>query len=461
MLQGRNVQLQVLEDMAASEKSTFTIMYGRTGIGKTSLLKTFCMGKNALCYCAPLSSAKEQFQIMKAQFARQLNMRFGSDPAQKAGMADSYTALFDAVPDNSVLIIEEFQNIVKTDSTFIEALCALVRGVLSASKVMLICSSSSVSWIENSLVSSIGTNAYAITTFLKLKELSFVDAVKMFPKFKIEDCIRMYAVTGGVPSYMAHFSDRISIKENICRLFLEDNAPLRSEGSDFIREELRETALYNTILYCIAGGEYKLNELHVHTGFGRDKISVYLKNLIEREIVEKIFSYDASMTGNEHTRKGLYNIRSAMVAFWFRFIYAHETELMMMSASDFYDKYIVGAIDDFASGTFVKVGMEYIELMNEMNQLPISIEKRGRWFGKTGNIDIIACDDDGRYIVGNCDFASEQFTFAMFEELIYNVSLAGIGKDYIYLFSRGAFDKELVEFAKDNSNIVLVGTDEM
>ena len=283
----------------------------------------------------------------------------------------------------------------------------------------------------------------------------------MFPQFSVEDCVRMYAVTGGVPSYMAYFTDKISIKENICRLILEDNAPLRSEGADFIKEELRETSLYNTILYCIAHGEYKLNELHAHTGFGRDKISVYLKNLIEREIVEKVFSFDASAGGNEHTRKGLYNIRSSMTAFWFRFIYARETEMMLMTASDFYDKYIADALDDFAAGTFVKVGTEYIELLGEMNQLPLNIEKRGRWWGKTGNIDIIACDSDGKYIIGSCNWVLEKFTFAMFEELTYNASLAGVGSEYIYLFSRGEFDEKLVEFAKNNTNTILVGIDEL
>lgn len=36
-------------------------------------------------------------------------------------------------------------------------------------------------------------------------------------------------------------------------------------------------------------GRNKLNDIHEYTGYGRDKISVYLKNLIAREIVEKYF----------------------------------------------------------------------------------------------------------------------------------------------------------------------------
>lgn len=66
-------------------------------------------------------------------------------------------------------------------------------------------------------------------------------------------------------------------------------------------------------------GKNKLNDIHEYTGYGRDKISVYLKNLIAREIVEKIFSYD--VFGNENTRKGLYRIQDSFIEFWYRYIY--------------------------------------------------------------------------------------------------------------------------------------------
>lgn len=453
MLVGRNTQLSVLNDMAAQNKNTLTILYGRTGIGKTELIKSFCAGKRCLIYSAPGASSKEQFDIMKLQFIRRLGS-IGSENAVKPEEAADYKTLFASLDGVEVFVIEEFQNIVKNDSGFMEAVSELVKGRLFSSKIMVVCTSSSISWIENSLVSAIGENAYNITTFLKLKSLAFVDTVKMFPAYSVSDCMKLYAITGGVPGYMRYFSDNMTLKENICQLVLSSGAPLRNEGSSYIREELRETSLYNTILYCIACGETKLNELHRHTGFGRDKISVYLKNLIEREIVGKVFSFDKS--GNEHTKKGLYAISEGMVEFWFRFIYARESELVMMTPEEFYDTYIDKELDDFTGEAFTKIGMEYIELLNSMNRLPINIDRRGRWWGKNGNIDIITTDVDGRYLIGQCGKRSEDFTFAMFEELLVNIKLAGIGQDYIYLFSKGTFDAELKEFASNNDNIVLV-----
>lgn len=460
MLLGRTSELQSLEEMYNGEKSTLTILYGRSDIGKTTLLKEFCKDKECIYYSAPQASEKEQMEIFRLQIARQLKIT--SDDNKLSDM-NSYQKILpvieDIKSDVKLLIIEEFPNIVKSSPEFMNAVSEIVRGEIIDSRVMLIFTSSSISWIENSLVSSIGTNAYTISAFIKLKELSFVDTVRMFPKYTVADAIRLYAITGGVPGYMSRFSDSLSLKENICNQLLRMGSYLFDEGSDYIREELRETSLYNTILYCIANGEYKLNELHEHTGFGRDKISVYLKNLIEREIVEKIFSYDTQ--GNEHTRKGLYRIKAGLVEFWFRYIYAHVSELNICEPDEFYDLYIQDTLDQFAADTFIKVGAEFIELLDVLGQLQIKIDRKGRWWGKNGDIDIIACDTQNRYVIGKCNWFNDVFTFEMFEELMYNISLADIGKDYIYLFSKGTFDDELTKFAEENENLRLIGIDDL
>ena len=85
----------------------------------------------------------------------------------------------------------------------------------------------------------------------------------------------------------------------------------------------------------------------------------------------------------------------------------------------------------------------------------------GRWWGKQGDIDIIACDTDDKYLVGKCNWDSDTFTFMMFEELMLNVAQAGVGSDYIYLFSKDTFDDELRSFAKDNANVKLISLKEL
>lgn len=465
MIYGRNEEIAKLNENMSSDKNTFTVLYGRTGIGKTTLIKEFIKGKNVFYYSAAQASEKEQIELLKHTMISEgliESEKEGEASSQDVG-EDSFKSLFynfkNIDSDIKIVIIEEFQNIVKGSKEFVAALESLVSGELFGERLMLIVTGSSISWTENNMVSSLGKLALSITSFVKLRELQFVDIVRMFPKYSVRDCMIIFAITGGVPGYISYFSDSISLKDNICRQIIRQGAPLRTEGSDFIREELRETSLYNTIIHCIACGENKLNELHAHTGFGRDKISVYLKNLMEREIVEKVYSYDTS--GKEYTKKGLYRIKAGFTEFWFRYIYGFESQINMMTPEDFYSKYIEETLYDFASETFVKVGTEFVELLASMGKLEININRIGRWWGKNGNIDIVISDENGKYLVGKCSWGTDVFTFAMFEELLLNINLAGIGKDYIYLFSRDSFDRELKMFAHDNDNVKLISLNEL
>lgn len=76
-----------------------------------------------------------------------------------------------------------------------------------------------------------------------------------------------------------------------------------------------ELSAYSTILAAIARGENKLNDIFHATGFSRAKISVYLKNLANFNIVEKVVSFETG--GWENAKKGVYQIKDTFVNFWF------------------------------------------------------------------------------------------------------------------------------------------------
>lgn len=73
------------------------------------------------------------------------------------------------------------------------------------------------------------------------------------------------------------------------------------EAENYISIELRELSVYNTILAALASGNNKLNDLFLKTGFSRAKISVYMKNLMAFDVVEKVVSFDTG--GWENTKR--------------------------------------------------------------------------------------------------------------------------------------------------------------
>ena len=88
--------------------------------------------------------------------------------------------------------------------------------------------------------------------------------------------------------YLNNLEPGLSVSENICKHVLASDGFFRNYGKNILPEELRELSVYNTILQALASGKKKLNDLYKLTGFDRAKISVYLKNLIDLKLVEKI-----------------------------------------------------------------------------------------------------------------------------------------------------------------------------
>ena len=206
----------------------------------------------------------------------------------------------------------------------------------------------------------------------------------------------------------------------------------------YLKDEFRETGVYNTLLECLASGLNKLNEIHKSTGYGRDKISVYLNNLIEREIAEKIFSYDK---GPEHNvRKGLYRIKDGFAGFWYGLVHPKLPLLGVCNPSGFYDKYIEPGLDGFCTEAYIRIAMEFMHIMNEAGKLYAGAEYRGRWYGKAGDVHIIYDNDNGDTVIGQVYTCSNNVGMAEYEKLKSDASLAGLNVKEIYMFALNGYD---------------------
>jgi hypothetical protein len=76
-------------------------------------------------------------------------------------------------------------------------------------------------------------------------------------------------------------------KENIKQNILVRGNVLYNEVEFLMRQELRETSTYNTLIETIAMGNTKLNDIYQKTQIERAKISVYIKNLMDL-LIEKL-----------------------------------------------------------------------------------------------------------------------------------------------------------------------------
>ena len=448
MLLGRTTELGYLNNYYDRDGSQILIVYGQKHIGKTALVKEFMKDRPVYYYLARACSEREQAY----QWGRQLT-HDGYVVEQFPTFQVIFEKLAHRVTGKKVLVIDEFQNIVRASDNFMKELVTFVHSQWNRDDVMVILVSSSIGWIENSMITRIGEAAYELSGLLKIKEMPFADLVERFPNFRIEECVEAYAILGGIPGLWNQFDDRLTIQQNICRNILDCNSFLFEEGERILTEQLREPGVYNTIMASIAAGNYKLNDLHQHTEFSRAKISVYLKNLIELELVEKVFSYDTA--GKENVQKGIYRISHPFVDFYYTYMYPHLSDLQMLSVGEFYNHYIMRDFRRYVSGYFKQVCRQHLARLGDRHRLPINCGTIGEWIGKVGSLDIIAQDEEGRTLIGLCNW-EKPMTYEDYENLLLYAKKAKINADYIYMYTAFRFDEKLNLEAKVKSNLKLV-----
>ena len=450
----RTTELKQLEQLYTQSGNQLVVLYGREGSEKEQLLHLFTQNKRKFYYRARQCSAKEQL----AQMGREIEAWY-QVKLQKNTYDEYFTRVRSGNAEKLVLIIDEFQYIQKKDTGFFESILKLKAKRLYPGPVLILLCSSSITWIEQEGKEQLVSNAKKIDAAIRLSDVTFLDVVRNFPEYTTRQCVEVYGILGGVASYLSRWNDKRSLKENICRNILSPVGYLFGEAERYLSGELRELSSYSTILGAVAEGNQKLNELYHKTGYSRAKISVYLKNLMEFDVIEKVSSFETG--GWENAKKGVYRIKDNYVSFWFRFLYPHLSDLYLLRPEEFYERHIEGELEEYLSRYFVQVCAEYMELLNVVGRLPIGLHKMGTWVGKQGNIDIIAQSDNRENIVGLCNWSRPKLTWEAYEELEETMKKAKIKAKYYYFFSAEGFDEKLKALAEEDKRFVLIDMKEL
>ena len=444
-------QLQSLYDSAGNQ---LVLCYGTDRCEKERMILNFCKDKKFFYYRAGDASATEQLRRFKTQVQDQYEVKL---------MKNTYDECFNRMKSGNasklVVVIDEFQTMVKNDRSFYESVLKLKNRQLYPGPVMIILLNSSLSWTRRNMEEVLGDGYDAIDCLIRLEDFSFLDVVRAYPDYNLYDAVCVYGIIGGVSAYLSRWNGQKTVKENVCNLILNPYGPLHKEAESFIGSELRELSVYDTILFAMASGNEKLNDLYRVTGYSRAKISVYLKNLAAFDVIEKVVSFETG--GWENAKKGIYRIKNPFLHFWFRFVYPHQSELYVLGTDEFYERFIEKELKTYLSPYFVKVCREYLMLLGKVKQTPVEISTMGTWIGKEGTIDIVGIGEAGDIVTGICNWKNERMTFEDYQNLLLDMKKARIHARITYLFSATEFDDRLKELAKEENTLVLVDMKEM
>jgi len=328
---------------------------------------------------------------------------------------------------------------------------------LKDDNVMLILCGSSMSFIENEILAEKNPLYGRATGILKMLEMGFYDAIQFFPNYSSEDKILAYSILGGVPHYLKQFDSSKPISWNIINQILVRGSILYSEVEFLMRQEFRETTLYNTIIEAVALGNTKLNDIFTRTNIEKMKLSVYIKNLISLGILQREFSVSTGIKEQAISHRGLYSVTDNFFSFWYHFVFSNISELEAGDADGVYNYKVKPELSLFASRKFEDICRQYIRKRNTAGALPFRYDKMGRYFDDNVEIDIVALSiDKKRVIVGECKYKNSPFDMRDFNILNAKAINFGDVKTYFYLFSKSGFTNEVMAMECENVRLVTI-----
>lgn len=450
MFVGRRDELEFLEERYKKNDGQLVVIYGRRRIGKTETIRKFCENKKHIYYTCVECPDSQQLQSFSKRVL-QMDIPAARYINSFVDWEQAFRSILD-VPgsEKKLLVIDEFPYMVRANTSISSILQKLWDEILKNENIMIILCGSAMSFIEKEILAEKNPLYGRATGILKMNELSFYEAVEFVPNYSAEDKIKTYAILGGIPHYLKQFDDRLTLEENVQKHILTRGSILYSEVEFLLRQELRETSVYNMVIEAIALGNTKLNDIYQKTQIDKAKLSVYLKNLIDLKIICREFSVEDGVKEQANVQRGLYRITDKYFRFWYAFVFPNISELESGDSKGVYEYTIKSEMDHYTSYVFEDICKEYLRLKNKNRELPFYFSKIGRWWNKTDELDIIAMDHGKKnYILGECKYKNAAFDMSDLRHMQQKYKIdASVENVWYYIFSKGGFTQTIEEAAK-------------
>lgn len=468
MFIGREKELRILNRLWQSGKRECVVIYGRRRVGKTALIAKFTEGKSTVFFSALRATPADNLEAL----SKAIGVLRGQDPSM-APLYRSFDDAFSAVmafaaEERVIFVIDEFPYLCDADPSIPSRLQHLLDHDSEVSGLFLILCGSSMSFMEKEVLSSRSPLFGRRTAQIKLEPLNYIDSAGFHPELSEEDNALIYGITGGIAHYINKLDVKDSIRKALLDNYFEPSSYLFEEPSNLLRQELREPAVYNSIIAAIAHGASRMSDIASRVQMETAACARYLNVLIELDILQK-----TEPVIGKSKRKVVYRITDSFYRFWYRFVPENMTAISSGYMGAVYDRAVERYLPDYMGQIFE--GMCRTWLLMHMDELPFQPVDIGEWWGtdpvqkKEAQLDIVAvsaresgADTGLRYLIGSCKYRNEKTGVDELELIRYYASIFATAKDecFYYIFSKSGFTEGLEE-ASARGEVTLVSLNDM
>ena len=449
----RKNELSYLNERLLEPKPQLLIYYGRRRVGKTELLVRFMQNKPdtpSIYFLAGRKRWNDNIRELQSKMAAVLDDTLFS----MVEFSDFFELFFEfskRFTGRIIITIDEFPYLHDPKRDIESMFQKIYDEIISDSEIYLILCGSSISMMESLL--GYKSPLYGRRTGQWLVEpLLFKDACKFFPSYNMQDCVKAYAVLGGIPFYLSMFDDNIDILGNIEKTLLSKGSVLHKEPEFLLMEEVREPRNYFLILKAIAFGNTKFSEIINATGLDKYIVSKYIDTLHNLRIVRK----SAPVTIKKDAIRDMrYYLEDNLFNFWFKFIYPNESQIEYKQ-TDTVMHAIESQLDSYTGHIFEDIAEQFLYEAMDRGDLPFKFGRIGRWWHKDKEIDLVALNEESRQVMFvECKWQNRQIGVNVLEDLMNKASFVDWKKDnreeYLCIISKKGLTANGTQFAKENA----------
>ena len=422
------------------------VIYGRRRVGKTALINEFCKGKPTVYFSALNASSQENLEALSKAIYTCQNSDSTSAPTYRS-YEDALEAITGmAMEKRLVFVIDEYPYLAKAEKSISSRLQHIIDHSWQDSRIYLILCGSSMSFMEYQVLGYESPLYGRRTAQFKIQALTYREITEFHPELKAADQALLYGVTGGIP----HYINKLDVESNLDEALLENlfstSSYLFEEPENLLKQELREPAIYNSVISAIAAGASRSNEISTKVGLESGVCAKYLKVLLDLGILKK----ETPIT-EKPGKKTIYAIDDNFFRFWYRFVPRNMSVISAGRMRLIYEQAVKRFYPDYMGLVFEKMCQEY--LLRYAKDLPILLSNVGQWWGTDSKtrrevqIDIVGAPVDGNeYLIGSCKYRNEKIGIEELELLRrYAAVFRQNGIFHYFIFSKGGFTQALLE----------------
>ncbi len=457
----REEELQTMNQRYEKGHFECIVIYGRRRVGKTALINEFCKGKPTVYFSALSASSQENLEALSKAICACKN--------PDSPVAPTYRSYDDALEEITtmakqqrlVFVIDEYPYLAKAEKSISSRLQHIIDHQWQNGQLYLILCGSSMSFMENQVLGYESPLYGRRTAQLKIKSLTYREMTQFHTNLSVQDQALLYGVTDGIP----HYINKLDIEDDLDKALLENffstSSYLFEEPENLLKQELREPAIYNSVISAIAGGASRLNEIATKVGLESGICTKYLKVLLDLGILKK----ETPIT-EKPGKKTIYMIDDNFFRFWYRFVPRNMSVISAGRMSLVYEQAAKKYYPDYMGLVFEKMCQEY--LLRYAKDLPIMLNAVGQWWGtdpktrKEVQIDIVGTPVEGNeYLIGSCKYRNEKIGIDELELIREYASVfRKDGVFHYFIFSKGGFTPALLE-AQERGEVTLLTLEDL